>query len=140
MQAGGQGEVDVLVDLEAQTGEHIGGEGGLVDGVLHPAVADAGADEGLDATGGVELVGILDDGGAGGGVDGIRGDDVAGADIEAEVGVLGEVGADADTDDRSVVGVRAAREGGVRLTVAELEVEGEGLGGGGHQGQDREVT
>ena len=56
------------------------------------------------------------------------------------MGVLGEVGADADADDRGVVGIRAARDRGGRLAVAELEVEGEGLGGGGHQGKDREVT
>ena len=95
---------------------------------------------GLDAAVAVELVGVLDNGGTGGGVDRIGGDDVAGTEVEAQVGVLGEVGADAETDDRGVVRGPAGGEGGARLAVAELDVEGEGLGGGGHQGKDREVA
>jgi len=54
------------------------------------------------------------------------------------VGVLGQVGADAEADDGGVVRGGAAVERRARLAVAELDVEGEGLGGGGHQGKGRE--
>ena len=87
--------------------------------------ADAGTDERTDAAHGGQAVGQIEGGAGGLGVD--EGDvatDVLTTDVQAEVELIVEVGADAEADEADAVVV-------IQFGVTDVDVQGVSLGGGG---------